>query len=153
MEPSQEYKDKVHWILTHSYSFYLLLFLVGIFLDAIFRLTLFKLAIWAPVGVFFLLVGTILVYWAQKTSRHLKKETLSAKTFMKGPYKITRSPTHLGLFFLVLGFGLVANAFFLIVSSIISFIVTKLIFLKHEERILDNKYGAPYREYKKLVRF
>ena len=53
----------------------------------------------------------------------------------------------------MLGFGLVANAIFIIVTTVISFVLTKFIYLKKEEAILEKKYGAPYLEYKKAVKF
>jgi len=149
---TNEYKDKVHWVLSYSYSFYLLMFLVGIFLDFLFPIKIFKSPTAVLVGLFFLFLATIIILWAQATSRNLKKETLTKKTFSKGPYRITRSPTHWGLFFLIFGFGFTINAFFLIISSIISLIVTKLFFLKKEELLLEKKYGEPYQSYKKSVK-
>ena len=104
-------------------------------------------------GFIFLIFGTFLVFWAQKTSRHLNIENITKETFCHGPYRYTRSPTHWGLFLLMLGFGMIANAFFIVLFSIISFLITKLVFLKKEEKVLAAKYGTPYLEYKKSVKF
>jgi protein-S-isoprenylcysteine O-methyltransferase Ste14 len=150
---ANEYKDKVHWVLSYSYTFYLVLFLVGVFLDSIFKKKVWASPLVAPIGLLFLLLATLLVYWAQKTSRNLKKETLTKETFSKGPYAFTRNPTHWGLFLLTLGFGLTINALFIVLASVISFLVTKTVFLKKEEKILERKYGEPYRAYKKAVKF
>ena len=106
----------------------------------------------APIGVAFLLLATILILWAQMTSRNLSKQNITKETFCKGPYCYTRSPTHWGLFLLLLGFGFIANAFFLIILTLISFVITKFIFLEKEENALAMKYGAPYLEYKKEVK-
>lgn len=48
---------------------------------------------------------------------------------------------------------MIVNAFFIIVFSFISFLITKFTFLSKEEKILAEKYGAPYLEYKKSVKF
>jgi protein-S-isoprenylcysteine O-methyltransferase Ste14 len=146
------YKDKVHWVLSYSYTFYLALFLVGIFLDSIFRWKIFSSPIFTIVGLFFLLLATLLIFWAQRTSRNLKKEILTKETFLKGPYAFSRNPTHWGLFLLTFGFGFTINAPFIMLASIVSFIVTKMVFLKKEEKILEQKYGEPYLEYKKSVK-
>src|ERR1035437_6593070 len=53
-----------------------------------------------------------------------------------------------GAIILLLGFGIIVNAPFVILSAIISFIVTKFVFLSKEEKILADKYGTPYLEYK-----
>src|SRR3989338_8719819 len=58
-----------------------------------------------------------------------------------------------GLFFLMLGFGVITNSFFVIVFSIISFLTAKFIFIEKQEKMLEEKYGTHYTEYKKSVKF
>ena len=147
-------KDQVHKILAHSYSLYLGALLVGLFLDFQFPVTIFSNPTMASLGAVFLFFATCLIVWAQSTNRDLEIDTemLSIRTFMDGPYKYSRTPTHWGLFLLVLGFGIIYNALFIVVLTTISFIITKLIFIKQEEELLAQKYGAPYREYQKHVR-
>ena len=146
-------KHNVHKILAHSYSVYFLFFLIGVCLDLVFNFKVFNSSIVMPFGFIFLIFGTFLILWAQKTSRNLKKDIINKGTFCHGPYYFTRTPTNFGLFFLMLGFGLIINAFFVALFALISFVVAKLTFLKKEEKILALKYGAPYLEYKKSVRF
>lgn len=143
---------KVHQILAHSYSFFFILFLIGVYLDVVFRFKIFANSVMVPVGFTFLVFSTILILWAQKTSRNLDIEHLSKETFCKGPYCYTRSPTHWGLFLLMIGFGIMANALFVILSTLISFLISRFIFLKKQEDVLEKKYGAPYLEYKKAVK-
>lgn len=144
----------VHHILAHSYSFYFLLFLFGFFLDLIFPIKIFHSSAMIQTGFLFLVLASALIIWAQNTSRVLDKTNgVKKETFCKGPYCYTRSPTHWGLFFLMLGFGILINAFFVVVLTFVAFIVTKFVFLRREESILAKKYGAPYLEYKKLVKF
>jgi protein-S-isoprenylcysteine O-methyltransferase Ste14 len=101
----------------------------------------------------FLIFGTFLIFWAQKSSHSFKKETINKEIFCNGPYCYTRTPTHYGLFLLTLGFGMINDAFFIVIFSIISFIITKFVFIRKEEKILALKYGEPYLEYKKTVKF
>ncbi len=61
-------------------------------------------------------------------------------------------PTHWGLFALMFGFGFIINATFIITTTLISFLLTKFIFLNKEEKILSQKYGDKYIEYKKDVK-
>lgn len=144
----------VHHVLAHSYSFFLTLFLFGFFLDLVFPIKIFSSSIMASVGWLFLISSTVLIFWAQKTSRNLDDvKKIKTETFCHGPYCYTRSPTHFGLFFLTLGFGILINAFFVVLFTLISIIITKVIFIKKEESILAKKYGSPYLEYKKIVKF
>lgn len=146
-------KTSVHKVLAHSYIMHFILFLFGVALDIVYGFKIFASPILTGVGIIFLIFGSILILWAQYTSRNLKTENITKETFSRGPYYYTRTPTNFGIFFLMLGFGMIANAFFVILSSVISFIVAKFVFLSKEEKILAQKYGAPYLEYKKSVKF
>lgn len=146
-------KNRVHRVLAHSYLFYFLLFLIGLLLDFWFPVRIFQNNIILLIGVLFLLLGTFLVAWAQTTSRNLQKGNTNKEIFYRGPYRYTRSPTHFGLFFLTIGFGIIANSLFITIFSILSFFITKFIFIKEEEKILAEKYGDPYLEYRKSVKF
>lgn len=151
MEHTDSQKSKVHKVLAHSYLTYFILFLVGIVLDFIFKFQFFTNSITIFIGFISLLFATFLIFWAQKTSRNLDMENMSKDTFCKGPYCYTRSPTHWGLFFLMLGFGVIANAVFVILFGLIAFLVTRFVFLSKQESLLAEKYGAPYLEYQKAV--
>ena len=160
METSEKQRTSVHpqhtihSILAHSYLIYFLILIVGVVLDLSYPDKIFATAIMMPTGFMMLVLATIIILWAQHTSRQLDvANTVTKETFCKGPYCYTRTPTHWGLFLLILGFGFILNAFFVIILTIISFIITKLFFLKKQEKILENKYGTPYLEYKKVVKF
>ena len=143
----------VHWVLAHSYVMQFALFLVGVTLDLFFRFKIFSDTIMVPMGAVLLVFSTILIIWAEHTSRNLQKENISKEAFCRGPYCYTRTPTHWGLFFLMLGFGIVINAFFVILTTLISFFIAKLVFQNWEEELMEKKYGSHYAEYKKLVKF
>lgn len=146
-------KHSVHKVLAHSYSMYFILFLISITLDIVFKMKVFTSPIMMPIGIVLLILGSILIFWAQYTSNHFKKDNITKETFCRGPYCYTRTPTNFGLLFLILGFGIVINAFFVIIFSFISFVIGKFVFLDKEEKILADKYGSPYLEYKKSVKF
>lgn len=152
MKKIEESISKVHGVLAHSYLFYFVFFLLALCLDFVFPLKIFETSETAFLGILFLILGTFLILWAQKTSLNLSTENLSKETFSHGPYGYTRSPTHFGLFFMILGFGIVINSLFIVIFSIIAFFVTKFVFIKKQEKILAEKYGVPYLEYKKSVR-
>jgi len=146
-------KNRVHGILAHSYLFYFISFLLGLLLDFVFPIQFYEKVIMASIGTVFLVFGTFLILWAQKSSLKLQIENMTKESFCNGPYRYTRSPTHLGLFLLMFGFGIIVNALFIVVFTTISFFITKFVFLRKEEKILVEKYGAPYIEYQKSVQF
>ncbi len=143
----------VHHVLAHSYLWYFIPLIVAVFLDLFYPVKIFEKFLGMPTGFVFLGLATLLIFWAQSTSRKLEEKDLTKDSFCKGPYCYTRMPTHWGLFILVLGFGLILNAFFVVIFNFISFVLTKILFVKEQEKILEEKYGAPYLEYKKSVKF
>lgn len=147
------HKNKVHKILAYSYLFYFVSFMIGLIFDFFSPIKVLGNSVVIVIGILFLLFGTFLIIWAQKVSSKIEKENISKETFCNGPYRYTRSPTHFGLFLLIFGFGMIINNLFIIIFSVIAFFFTKFIFIKKEEEILSQKYGAPYLEYKKMVKF
>lgn len=156
-ENTKPRKPSVHYVLAYAYSVYFILLLIGIYLDFIFNVKIFSNSILAPIGFFLLLVASFIILWAQKTGRDFDKlkEMGKVKTehFCRGPYCYTRIPTQWGLFLLVLGFGFITSAFFVILTTLVSFFIARFIFIDKQEKILAEKYGTPYLEYKKLVKF
>jgi protein-S-isoprenylcysteine O-methyltransferase Ste14 len=147
-------KGFTHFVLSHSY----LIFLMAVVLGAIFDL--FLPAAWFSkhnydyIGVILLLVGPGLIFWAQSSSKASKENAKRDNTLMNfesGPYKYTRNPTHIGLTVLSLGFALLINSLFSVIFLIIASTVSKHIFVKKQEEILEDKYGQAYRDYKAKV--
>ncbi|OGI94581.1 hypothetical protein A3A03_03080 [Candidatus Nomurabacteria bacterium RIFCSPLOWO2_01_FULL_40_18] len=152
VENNNPHKNRVHRILAHSYTLYFILFLIGVTLDIIFQFKIFTTIIAVPFGLLLIIFASCLILWAQISSRRMKKENISKETFSQGPYHYSKHPTHWGLFFLTLGFGIMANALFVILTTLISFLLSRHTFLEKHEDVLSRKYGAPYIEYKKSVK-
>lgn len=144
----------VHFVLSHSYIMFLVAIVVGIILQMVIPITLFGNGISSYVGLGMIILGSMLIYWAQSSSHQsearMRKEGTS-RVFDHGPYKYSRNPTHIGLSVMTIGLGVVLNSFFIFILLIIASLISKFIFLKKEEAILEVKYGEPYREYKRKV--
>ncbi len=146
-------EDNVHAVLAHSYVSYFVSFLIGLFLHFLYPIKVYQHELVAPFGFAILFISTLLIIWAQRTSRTLEHGTISKESFCRGPYCYSRMPTHWGLFFMMIGFGLMINSLFVILLTLVFFIFTKITFIRKEEALLLQKYGAAYREYKSLVKF
>ena len=148
-----ELNNKIHLNLAKSYSIHFVFLLFGIVLDLLIPIRIFHNPALITLGLFLLILATVLIFWAQRTTRNLHvSESLSKEAFERGPYKFTRMPTHAGLFVLILGFGIIVNAFFVVLTTILSFLFCKFSFLKKYEEALVEKYGESYAAYKKEVR-
>lgn len=145
----------VHFVLLHSYLIFLFAVILGAFLDPLIKKKIFSNDIYQIIGFLMVIVGSIVIYWAQKISSNYQQREIkdeSRSYFEHGPYKYMRSPTHLGLFVMTLGFSLIINSLFGVVLTIIAYVITKLFFLKKEEKLLEIKYGQVYIDYKKKVK-
>ncbi len=148
-------KETVHFILLHSYLIFLFGVILGVIFDTTLKREIFSNPVYHYIGFGMLVISSIIIYWAQSTSSNYqervhKKEGRSHFEF--GPYRFLRSPTHFGLFILTLGFALIINSLFSVIFTFIAYLITKLVFLKKEEKLLEKKYGEVYLNYKKKVK-
>ena len=143
----------VHRVLADSYMVYLFALIFGLFLSATWPLKIFTDGFLLNTSATVLLLSSLLILWAQKSSRKFNKENVTVESFKKGPYRFTRNPTNVGLFLSVISFGIIVNSIFVIFLTLGAFAISRLFFIKEEEKILERKYGRPYLEYKKLVGF
>lgn len=133
-----------------AFMTYLALFLLGSLAQSFWP---FGLGLVAPllVGIGFVLViaGPALILWAQSSIRkfHITSVEEAIMNFAIGPYRYMRNPTYFGLTMLVAGFGFFANASFIILSSLLSYLIVRFTILKQEETMLLRKYGEAYAKY------
>ena len=147
----------VHETLAHSYLAYLAAIIFGFILDAFIPFR-FQNASFIPVGGVLIVLGSLIVFWSQYSTRQrehgLKKapHQVTKADFLTGPYRFSRIPTQYGLFLMTLGLSLAYLSASMIVATIVAFIVVVTVFIPKEEKHLKQKYGAPFAEYKKSVR-
>jgi protein-S-isoprenylcysteine O-methyltransferase Ste14 len=145
----------IHFVLSHSYLIFLMAIVGGVIFQMIFPIPLFVgMGTSSYIGGIMIILGSAIIYWAQSTSHKTEREMKEKNTprcFDCGPYKYSRNPTHIGLSVMTIGLGIMLNSFFIFMFLIIASLVSKFIFLKKEEALLEQKYGQEYREYKKRV--
>ncbi len=150
-----------HFILSHSYFVFLFAVVLGLIFDIWIPAQIFSSTTFQYIGILMLIIGPALIYWAQHTSSCSKKKMEEAsdqvaspkleRDFENGPYKYTRNPTHIGLGIMTLGLAFLLNSLFSVIFVVVASAVTKFIFLPKEEAVLEERYGEPYRDYKKKV--
>ena len=141
--------------MSQSYLTFFFAVILGVIFDIIFNVNILTNNIFQYTGLVFILLGTILAYWAQNSSRIAKEKWQKDHIdvgFSFGPYKYSRNPTHLGLFIMTMGFAFIIGSTFSLFFVIIAYIITKTVYLKKEEKILAEKYGEEYSNYKKKIK-
>jgi protein-S-isoprenylcysteine O-methyltransferase Ste14 len=109
------------------------------------------------VGVSIITLASGLIFWAQITSDELHTVDQSVEVhtdtiFARGPYYIFRSPTHVGLLFLIIGFGSLINSVWVVVATLVGYVIAHNTFLKKEQEFLVKKYGEAYAKYRTKIR-
>ncbi len=157
-DPHPQSGRMVHEFLAHSYLLYLAAVVIGFGADLLWPIK-FSFPYDMELGFFFILSGTVLAVWAQYASgrsshlRNVAPEDIQHRHFNFGPYTYTRTPTQYGLVLMVIGLSLLYGFTFMLATAIVAFILGKFFFIKKQEEHLARKYGAPYLEYKKHVKF
>lgn len=157
-DPKNTSGRTVHEILAHSYFIYLAAVVVGFGADLVWKLR-FSFPREAEVGLLAIMAGTVMVVWAQRSSRrgsamrNKANETICRDHFCVGPYVFTRTPTQYGLTLLVLGLAALYGSPVMFAAGILAFLIGRFFFIPKEEHHLTQKYGAAYLDYKKHVKF
>jgi protein-S-isoprenylcysteine O-methyltransferase Ste14 len=92
-----------------------------------------------------------LFFWHRTTPHPLKPENASALV-TGGMYQVTRNPMYLGLLLLLSGLAVYMGSLTPIVMLPMFVLVMNNQQIRHEERVLEEKFGEEYRIYKERVR-
>lgn len=130
------------------------------FLDLVFPIPPFVSFPYNLVGLLFILVGAVLIIWANYTLFYVGKIGFEDrepfhvpyKLVQDGPYKFSRNPIYLAGILLILGLGVIIGSITVLFSAIIVFIILRFGLIKWEEKNLEKAFGDDYIAYKKRVR-
>jgi protein-S-isoprenylcysteine O-methyltransferase Ste14 len=126
----------------------------GVFLSVLFPTKMVSDTLAQVLGIIFIVVATVLIFWSQKTSakfrmREKKGELLD---FHTGPYKWLSNPTSFSLAILVIGFGFLMNSVMIICLSAVGYWLSYIIYEEEKQKIMTEKYKDDYTNYKKKVK-
>ncbi|MEK7662240.1 MAG: isoprenylcysteine carboxylmethyltransferase family protein [Patescibacteria group bacterium] len=156
MEKNTENKgESIVGITMYPPLFYLFIFLLSVLADYYYPITIPAKNYSEYLGLVVIFFATGIIIWAQHSiGRFVARERsgAGARDFEVGAYKYSRHPTYAGLFLLMLGFALLSSSVVMIFGAVVSFVVVNFTVVKKEERLLLNKYGNEYNNYKSRVR-
>ncbi len=159
LDQSKELKKEkagiIHVLLSQNYAVFFLAVILGVVMDIVIPFDVFNSPIYKNIGLLMIIFGTLIVFWAQRITTS-SKPTIGPNRdlsfFLRGPYKYTRNPTNFGLTIVALGLGLIINSLFSVVFIVITYLISKIIFIKRQDHILNERYGNIFIEYKKKVK-
>jgi len=111
---------------------------------------------WNLLGILLLVIGVSLNLMADAA---FKREQTTVKPFEKsttlvvtGVFQISRHPMYLGMLLILLGIAILMGTLTPLIVVIIFGILMELVFVRTEERMLEQQFGATWLAYKKKVR-
>ena len=130
---------------------------VGEIIDlTIISLSVFPSQIAMILGGLLIILGTLLTVWTHSHGKDYSKGRKEHKLYVDdlshGPYKFSRNPHHLGLGILVIGIAIFINSLALIATTVVSALIVHFFFIEKEEKILHERHGHSFDEYKSKTR-
>lgn len=113
---------------------------------------------WNQLGYLVIAIAVLIDLWSlglffkADTTFHPLRLHETSSLVTGGMYKLTRNPMYLGLAMILIGWTIVLGQLtpFLMIPLFVILINSQQI--QHEERILEQKFGDAYRDYKSRVR-
>ena len=141
-------------LLPPTYFFIYLLLTIGLhFIVPIMQL------IYAPyrfIGILLLGIGIWLNMWAdglfKKKNTTVKPFEKSSALILEGPFRFSRHPMYLGMVIALLGVAIILGSLITFLVPIAFFITMQIVFIRHEEKALEQTFGQEYLDYKNRVR-
>jgi len=129
---------------------------LGSFIDSLLGISGFSSTVTAVFGVLLLALGFLLRLWAAFHFYNHKMRVISLEPqgslVTGGPYRYSRNPLYLGgNVFCFFGAALLLGSPTALILTVIHLPFVNLM-IRREERQLEQKFGEPFRAYKKQVR-
>ena len=108
------------------------------------------------IGILLLVIGIWLNIWAdglfKRKNTTVKPFEKSSALILEGPFKFSRHPMYLGMVIALLGVAIILGSLITFLVPIAFFISMQIVFIRHEERALEQTFGQKYLDYKNRVR-
>lgn len=102
------------------------------------------------------MLGLAVAVWAIVTfvsaGTNVPTHKPSTTIVRRGPYRLSRNPIYVGLTAVMAGIGLMADNAWVLILLLPTVLVMHVGVILREERYLESKFGAEYRDYKSAVR-
>ena len=107
-------------------------------------------------GIALMLPGLALATWAAKTFRkagtRYELGNKSTALTTSGPFRISRNPMYLAMLIWLAGLAILLGSVTTFIFPILFFLVADFLIIPLEEKNMNQMFGEPYSNYRRLVR-
>ena len=108
------------------------------------------------IGILLLGIGIWLNMWAdglfKRKNTTVKPFEKSSALILDGPFRFSRHPMYLGMVIALLGVAIILGSLITFLVPIAFFVSMQIVFIRHEEKALEQTFGQEYLDYKNRVR-
>jgi protein-S-isoprenylcysteine O-methyltransferase Ste14 len=119
-------------------------------------LTIIVHAPFSYAGAVVMALGVAMIVWSrrafQAAATPITPFTESTALIRHGLYRWTRNPMYLGAVLLVSGVAFLLGSVTPLLVAVVYFIILQEGFIRHEERLLEQRFSDEYRNYRRSVR-
>lgn len=157
MEQTLPEKLKYQRMATQGPLIFLAFLILGFLVKTFFDLPLLHEEIVMPLGAVLLVLGTLLLYFAERArfSKHTELKTGIHHTFnqmMRGAYKFSRHPGYLAILMMFFGIAGIANSLILFALGVVVCVLFTWIIIPREESLVLGLTEGEYEKYRASVR-
>ncbi|MCK4233582.1 isoprenylcysteine carboxylmethyltransferase family protein [candidate division WOR-3 bacterium] len=106
------------------------------------------------IGIALLVFGIWLNLWAdglfKRKNTTVKPFEKSSALILEGPFRFSRHPMYLGMVVGLLGVAIILGSLIAFLVPIAFLITMHIVFIRHEEKALEQTFGQEYLDYKKI---
>lgn len=108
------------------------------------------------IGILLFGIGFWLNMWAdglfKRKNTTVKPFEKSSALILEGPFRFSRHPMYLGMVIALLGVAIILGSLITFLVPIAFFVSMQIVFIRHEEKALEQTFGQEYLDYKNRVR-
>jgi protein-S-isoprenylcysteine O-methyltransferase Ste14 len=111
-----------------------------------------QLAVGALIAIAALALGGTAFGLFKRSGQDPRPWTPAPELLLKGVYRFTRNPMYVSFAMLQIAVGTMLNNLWVVIGAALMLLIVHYTAVLPEEAYLDEKFGEPYRQYKKSVR-
>lgn len=137
-------------------NFFMAFIILNVFFHYIIPIKQIISSPWGYLGIILFVLGWIPNIWIyfiyKKLNNPISSKEVPKLLITSGLFRITRNPNYLGMVIALFGEAIFFGSFITFIIPVLFFVLINFFNIPFEEKVLEEKFGKKYLDYKKKVR-